>query len=272
MSSRCIVFVANANFIDKFCATYESLRILGGWTGEVCLIVGDDVNVDRLREHPKLVAFSEFELDILYFPDIHFTELTERYIEITNRECGKNSAKLFQYHKFHLFQDYMRKWDQILYLDVGMKIFNPVEPFFSLLSENSIMAHSDSWPTNQWRLIDQFHPMICFEAYEELCEDYPTEILYGDYFQTTMMLYSPKKIIRGENTFDELVQLVERYPISKTNDQAYIALYFINLGLWKQLPMTIRIMDENDEMYTYDFCIRNNDKPYIMTKYYIFND
>ena len=49
----CILFVSNAGFIDKFCATYESLRIIGEWTGDVCLIVGDDVNVDRLKNIQK---------------------------------------------------------------------------------------------------------------------------------------------------------------------------------------------------------------------------
>jgi len=268
----CIVFVSNAGFIDKFCATYESLRVIGEWKGDVCLIVGDDVNVDRLREHPIL----KIPLDILYFPDIKFTDITERFIEITNRECGKVGSKLFQYHKFHLFQDYFRKWDRILYLDVGMKIFQPVAPIFSLCKPGNILAHSDSWPSGKWRLIDQFHSMIDFGAYEELCESYPTDILMGDYFQTTMMLFSPKSIICG-NTFDELIELVEKYPISCTNDQGIIALYFISRGQWIPLPTTMKVPSvgnakKMEDVYTYDFCVRNGDMPYIMTKYYVFND
>ena len=277
----CILFVSNAGFIDKFCSTYESLRIIGEWTGDVCLIVGDDVNVDRLKEHPKIVGLPTTKsvgkpLDILYFPDIHFTEATEQFIQITNRECGKSGNKLFQYHKFHVFQDYFRKWDRILYLDVGMKIYQPISPLFSLLKPGYIVAHSDSWPTNRWRLIDQFQSMVNFEAYEELCENYPTELLMGDYFQTTMMLFSPKSIIHG-NTLDDLIHLVEKYPICRTNDQGIIALYFINRKQWSALPTTMAVSlpfsnQKEETVYTYDFCVRNSDKPYIMTKYYVFND
>jgi hypothetical protein len=86
-----------------------------------------------------------------------------------------------------------------------------------------------------------------------------------DYFQSTIMLFDTAII--EEDTFQRLCELTEEYPVSGTNDQGILNLYFICIkNKWVQIPLG----DTNT--YFYDFNIRQTDKPYIITKYYVFND
>jgi transposase len=73
------------------------------------------------------------------------------------------------------------------------------------------------------------------------------------------MLYDTK-IIKND-TYDNLLNLTYEYPISRTNEQGIIALYFTNIQpLFKQIKL------HNESIYFYDFLSRNNNNKYIMLK------
>jgi hypothetical protein len=80
-----------------------------------------------------------------------------------------------------------------------------------------------------------------------------------DYFQTTMMLYDTKII--KENTFNDLYDLTLEYPISTTNEQGIMALYFTNIE-----PRFKQIRTRNEYIYFYDYLKRDSTKEYIMLK------
>ena len=74
-----------------------------------------------------------------------------------------------------------------------------------------------------------------------------------------MMLYHTEII--NDNTFDDLLNLTFEYPISRTNEQGIIALYFTNIKpLFKQMRLY------NETTYFYDFLSRNKNNKYIMLK------
>jgi hypothetical protein len=117
---------------------------------------------------------------------------------------------------------------------------------------NTLLAHSDAYPTYQWKLSCQFLEDTHFH-------------LDIDYFQSTIMLFDTSII--EDDTFQQLYELTEKYPISTTNDQGILNLYFNCIKKkWKQIVL------QDETTYYYDFCVRNSDKPYIMTKYFVFND
>jgi hypothetical protein len=120
------------------------------------------------------------------------------------------------------------------------------------VTENTLLAHSDAYPTYEWKLHVQFDKTN--DYFTKLDTTYNLNI---DYCQTTIMLYDTKII--KENTYDDLLNLLLEYPISITNDQGIIALYFTNKNLFKQ----IKTHNENTQFY--DYLPRNN-KPYIMLK------
>ena len=80
-----------------------------------------------------------------------------------------------------------------------------------------------------------------------------------DYFQTTIMLYDTKIIT--DDTYNNLLNLLIEYPISITNDQGIIALYFTNI-----VPVFKQIKTHNDFTYFYDYLTRNKNNKYIMLK------
>ena len=64
-----------------------------------------------------------------------------------------------------------------------------------------------------------------------------------------------------DNTFMEIMDLVNKYPKGITNDQAYLALYFtIIKPCWEQIKI------KNNNTYFYDYLSRNNKNKYIMLK------
>lgn len=244
---ECVVLLSNKNYFQKFLTTLHSLTTKGKYRGDICLVIGDDLLGSDLLKHDLLV---KNHVIVKHFPDLKFSE---RFFQIT--KGLPNIGKLFQYHKLHLFNVYFKRWDTILYIDCGMKIYSNIRPILKIKQPHTLLAHSDAFPQYLWKLEDQFSKNER-ECYDELCQKFKLDI---DYFQTTMLLYDTDII--QEDTFDNLYQLTLEYPISITNDQGIIALYFTNVQpLWKQITLG------NEKTFFYDYLKRNKKNKYIMLK------
>ena len=162
--------------------------------------------------------------------------------------------KMFQYHKFHLFNTYFKRWDYIFYLDCGITIMADVSPMIQSRQPNTLLAHSDAYPKYEWKLHHQFVKNNPY--FEKLNKQYN---LTSDYFQTTIMLYDTRII--DPDTMENLYNLVKMYPISVTNDQGIVSLYFTNVK-----PLYKQIQIKNNSTYFYDFMMREKNQPYIMFK------
>ena len=138
-------------------------------------------------------------------------------------------------------------------------IFNDISKLMNQDCENKLIAHSDSYPTYEWKLSIQFDKIQFPELFEELSNCFNLEI---DYFQSTIMLFDTKIILN--DTFDELIMLSKKWINSRTNEQAIMNLYFnCCRKVWK--PSLIK----DNEIYYYDFFERGNLNchNYIMLKY-----
>jgi len=140
-------------------------------------------------------------------------------------------------------------------LDCGITIFSDVSRIINEARENTLLAHSDAYPTYEWKLHNQFDKNS-IEYFSKLAAKYDLNI---DYFQTTIMLYDTKII--EENTYTELLKLLIEYPISITNDQGLIALYFTNIK-----PYFKQIKTNDETSYFYDYLSRSDYHNYIMLK------
>lgn len=236
-ASECVVLICNKSYFPKFLKTFEALTTQGCYQGDICLVIGDDLVGDEALEAVK------DRVIIKHFPDL----------EIASKRSPYKS--LFQYHKLHLFNTYFKQWDTVLYLDCGMHIFSDIRPILNLKRPQKILGHSDAYPRYFWKLRDQFHQEEL--AYYKLAMRFN---LNGDYFQTTLLLFDTNLI--QQQTFEELYRLAVEYPISRTNDQGIISLYFTQIvPVWEQIPL------RNKETFFYDFQKRNESDPYIMIKY-----
>lgn len=247
----CVVFLCNKAYFSKFVDTCSKLIENGKYNGTVCLVIGDDLNNDELLD-------SEFiknnNIIIKYFPDIKFPN----EFLIVNKSIktdGRNITKKFQWHKLHLFNTFFKQWNYIFYLDCGIHIFSDISPMLNEVTENKLLAHSDAYPTYQWKLHSQFDETN-YEYFKKLSDKYN---LNADYFQTTIMMYDTKII--ENNTYDDLLKLSIEYPISKTNEQGIIALYFTQIK-----PLFQQIKLHNEDTHFYDYLSRNRNNKYIMLK------
>jgi hypothetical protein len=247
---KCVVFLCNRDYFDKFIYTCDQLVTIGKYTGEICLVIGDDLYNDELL---NCDIIKNNNIIIKYFPNIQFPN---NFFQINNNinSDGRNITKKFQWHKLHLFNTFFKRWDYIFYLDCGITIFSDISPIINEVTENTLLAHSDAYPTYEWKLHIQFDKNT--HIFTDINNRYNMDI---DYFQTTIMLYDTKII--EQNTYNELLNLSLEYPISRTNEQGIIALYFTNIK-----PYFKQIKTHNDETFFYDYLRRDNTSKYIMLK------
>ena len=248
--NTCVVFVFNGAYYYKLLNTLNNLITNGKYSGEICLVIGDD-----LAHHN--FSFNETiknKITIKHFPNIQFPK---EFTEINNKinTDGRNITKKFQWHKLHLFNTFFKKWDYIFYIDCGMTIFSDITPMLNEVTENTLLAHSDAFPTYENKLHNQFDKNN-IEYFRKLDNTYNLNI---DYFQTGIMLYDTKII--NENTFNELLDLTYKFPISRTNEQGIMALYFTNIK-----PVFKQIKTHNENTHFYDCLSRDKKNKYIMLK------
>ena len=256
-SSVCAVFVCNKPYFDKFIYTCKQLVTNGNYKGPICLVIGDDLQNDSLLQHPWIQSHN---IQIKHFPTRKFTN-EFLYIQSKMDRASHWHQKLFQYHKFHLFDPYFKQYDYIFYLDCGITIFSDVQPIIDERKPNKLIAHSDAFPQYENKLDFQFEKNNVF--WDDLSKTHTTS---GDYFQTTVMLYDTKLIDQRCTTSykdisEELFDLLFKYPISITNDQGIIALYFTVIK-----PAFEQLKIKNDTHFFYDYLSRKRENNYIMLK------
>ena len=246
----CVVFLCNKAYFEKFLYTCSLLLQYGQYRGDICLVIGDDLYNSDLLQHPLIV---QNKIIVKYFVNFYFDEDFLRIQKNLDRSEDW-FQKIFQYHKFHLFNTYFKRWDYIFYLDCGITIMADVLPMINSRQPNTLLAHSDAYPKYEWKLGQQFVKNNPY--FEKLNKQHN---LTTDYFQTTIMLYDTR-IIEAD-TMENLYNLVKTYPISVTNDQGIISLYFTNVK-----PLYKQIQIKNNSTYFYDFMMREKNQPYIMFK------
>jgi hypothetical protein len=248
----CVVFLCDKAYFNKFIYTCNQLITNGKYNGNICLVVGDDLHKsDLLNCH---VINNNNNIIVKHFPNIQFSN---DFLDIQKKINRPPHwfQKQFQYHKLHLFNIFFKKWNYIFYLDCGINIFSDISPIINEMTENTLFAHSDAYPTYKWKLQTQFDKTNT-EYFTKLINKYNLNI---DYFQTTIMLYDTKII--KDDTYDNLLNLLTEYPISITNDQGIIALYFTNIQ-----PLFRQLKTHNEHIYFYDYLSRNKNNKYIMLK------
>jgi len=214
-------------------------------------VIGDDLLGNPLLQNALIL---ENKIIIKHFPDIPFSEECIEAIHDISRERFW-FRKRFQYHKLYLFHPWFKQWNYIFYIDCGIKIYSDIQPILDERKPNRLVAHSDAYPTYERKLAINFSSENT-DLFQRLASTYKLDI---DYFQTTIMLYDTAII--HEEIVPRLIRLTEDYPISITNDQGIIALYFTCVE-----PVFQQIRIRTDELYLYDYFPRSFGDKYIMTK------
>jgi hypothetical protein len=249
MNNTCVITFCDKNYLNQAEMTISQLRYVGNYSGDVVLMVGDDLK-HLTSDDPKTI--------IKYFPTIDWSNVLPKLGGVSTSD-GRDLYRRFQWHKIHSFDTYFKKWNKCLLIDAGMIISKPIDKILNLDCTNKFLAHSDSYPEYKNKLSCQFESNRFKNLYNELNSIYNLDV---DYFQTTMYLYDTKII--DYITVNKLLDLGNKYINTKTNEQAIMNLLFnCKLGLWEQ------IQTKDDETYFYDFIERADKKynDYIMIKH-----
>lgn len=247
-----LALVADFKYLYQYFSNmYKRIRVEGQYDGEVILLTGKYTPTLFIKEIRRRNNVSVFR-----FPKIIFNQETEDSLKNLNTGNNPNRhlTKNFQWNKLHLFDSWIKDWDYIFYLDINMSIHDDIKPILKNLPLNGFHARSDSYPTYEWKLESQFDQTDI--KYNKLSSSYDLEI--NNYFQTGVMYFDTKII--DNNTKKEIIDLVQTYPISITNEQGILNIYFIFMkNLYKELPSSI------GEDITYYYWMLNN-KNVIITK------
>jgi len=253
MKDTCIILMTNKAYIEKAKVTLNQLRKIGKYKGDIIFLIGNDLK-DEIQNH----NIENENTIVKYFPDINRSDL----VEILKKKLigdGREITKVFQWHKLHCFDIYFKQWKKCFYIDVGMYIFKPINRILNLDCDNKLIAHSDAYPTYEWKLKSQFDLKHFPNLYKELYDKYDLEI---DYFQSGILLYDTNLI--EEQTKNNLLELSNKYINSRTNEQGILNIYFNCIKkAWKPIPV------KDGQTYYYDYWERFNLKwhNYIMLKY-----
>ena len=224
-----IAVVSNFKFLKKnFNNLYNQLRRNGNYHGEILIITSKFSPCFLIKSIRK-----KNQIKVLRFKNIKFDKNTE--FELNNLETfddpNRNMTKKFQWHKLHLFDELMKNWDYVFYLDINMNIHYDINQILAIAPDNCFMARSDTYPNYDRNLTTQFdqtHPL-----YVELGKKYDLNV--NDYFQTGVMYFDTKII--NDQTKNQIINLVKKYPITKSNEQGILNLYFyLEKKIYKELP------------------------------------
>jgi len=249
-----VALCSNKAYLDKAIFTIDGLRGKGEYTGDIVFFYDEDID----DNDESLTNMKEkYNIILKKFPRIDTSNVLEMLNKYPNSKYEKLRNKMFQYHKFYIFDPYFKSWKKVLYIDSGMHIFNPINRLFKIDVSNALLAHSDSYPEFGWSLNGQFN--LDNEYVNSLKKEF--NITKKDYFQSGLLLFDSNII--QEDTTKNLIDLMNAYPIGN-GDQAIMNLYFLNkLNIWKSLPV------KNNIGFTYNYQERNGNRKekYIMLKY-----
>lgn len=257
------VLVVNQVQLDRGLRTAEQVRNPGQYRGDLVLVGGDDWRLANVTQEQR-DAINRLNITTHHFPSLNTSRLDAEHKAHPFESVDRAFLKKFQWHKFYVFSTWFRQWDVVLYIDAGCNVGMPLEPFFQLKWQGSLLAHSDAYPEYKWKLHIQFD-MNARPNITKRLEDFCPHLRERDYFQTTVMLFDTAACI-NDTTVAELWDLAHTFPIANTNDQSIINLLFqCKLRLWRALDTTY-VDDLNRRFALYDYIWRNKNLQYVIWK------
>jgi hypothetical protein len=212
-----VCFVADFKYLRKnFSRVYSELKTKGQYEGDILIITNIFSPTFLIKEIRKNKG-----VQILRFKKIKFDKHTEHSLKNLNIQFNRHTNKNFQWHKLHLFNKRIKKWKYIFYFDINMSIHSDINLIINNRPKNKIFARADGYPDYNWKLSSQFDKSQ--KIYKTLSQNFDLE--RSDYFQTGLMYFDTSLI--SDSTYKDILSLVKQYPVSITNEQGILNLYFL---------------------------------------------
>lgn len=247
-----IAVVADFKYLFKYFHNFhQQIRNKGKFNGEIIVLTTYFCPTFLINGVNK-----KNNIKVLRFKKIKFYKSTNNTLNNlqTYNDPNRNKTKKFQWHKINLFDEKLKQWQYIFYLDINMNIHFDINILLKNLPTNSFQARADAYPNYDRNLETQFDKTNYL--FNELSKKYDLSV--NNYFQTGVIFFDTSII--DDVTKNEIIKLVNKFPISATNEQGILNLYFyLEKNLYTELPTEIN-------GYLSYFYWKIKDKKVIITK------
>ena len=237
------VLITDLKYFNKAKRTIIDLRSIGNWDKEIVLITIDFKLNLNFKDFYNIIEIK--------FPLIDKSILLNKLGSNGFANSDKRELyKLNQWEKFHVFDDYFKKWSRVIYLDSGLRVLDDIKYLLELEYKNKILA-----PKDGKHYIDQaFKCQISFDNIDMiklLKTDYDEEILEKNYMLNCIWIYDTAILnICNKNM---LIEAMNKYILCKTNEMGIMNLLFhFKFNLWEQFPVKA-----SNNKFLFDWCELN---------------
>lgn len=249
---KAIAVVINFKYARKHLTNFiKQLREKGNYKGDILVLTDYFTPLFFFK-----ILRSDEKIIIKRFKRIKFSHETRKSLKGLSNfdQPNRYSTKKFQWHKLNLFDEDLKKWNFIFYLDVNMKIHYDINPVLKLSKRGKFLARADGYPNYKKTLSSQFDQTK--KLYSALKSKYDLET--RNFFQSGLMFFDTDLI--DCETKKNIIQICEDYPISITNEQGILNLYFLfSKNIYEELTHKI------DNFETYFYWLKDG-KKIIITK------
>ena len=250
--------VTDHDYFQKAKKTIADLRSRGNWQGSIVLITIDfDLNAN----------FKDFyNITEVKFPEIDKTTLLKKigpngFSNSDKRELNK----INQWEKIHVFDDYFKRWQRVVFLDAGLRVLEDVSHLLSLDYTGKILAPRDG-KISEYNWFETQLSYDNLDYIESLVAKFGDSILSSEFMLNCIWIYDTS--ILDICNKSQLINAMNAYPICKTNEMGIMNILFhFKYHLWEPFP----IKSATNGKYLFDWCELNNPgtnwREYCLIKY-----
>lgn len=246
----CVATYTDAGYLQRAKTTIHELRTNGKFFGDIVVMTDGTFKIDQ-----RFIL--KYNLTIKEYPDIDVSNLIEQIKKHPFKDSdGREYNKTKQWNKLYVFDTYFKQWDFVFFFDAGMRIFDSLDYFYPQFKSGALVAMDDGHPEFTKKFDSQIE-LSNTEVVDKLKTIYD---IRGNYFLNCMFMFDTALIT--DTTLQELIAMMNEYPICKTNEMAVMNIYF--KSVW--VPLRIYLADER---ILFDWTERGN-RPrsdYITLKY-----
>jgi hypothetical protein len=237
--------ITDIKYFEKAKKTIIDLRTRGNWKGSIVLATIDfDLNTN----------FKDFyNITEAKFPQIDKSVLLEKIGPNGFKNSDKRElTKLNQWEKLHIFDNYFKRWNRVVFLDAGLRVLDDVLYLLSLDYKNKILAPIDG----KHYTYNKFECQISYdkpEYIQSLVRKFGDSILKSNYMLNCIWIYDTSILDLCDK--NQLIEAMNEYPFCRTNEMGIMNLLFhFKYHLWDPFP--VKTNDGNK--YLFDWCELNN--------------
>jgi hypothetical protein len=249
--------ITDIAYWEKAKRTIIDLRSKGNWEGPIVLVTIDfDLNTN----------FKDFyNITEVKFPKIDKSTLLEKigpngFSNSDKRELTKTN----QWEKLHIFDDYFKRWNRVVFLDAGLRILDDVTHLLALDYKDKILAPTDGKISN-YNLFESQLSKDKPELISSLVSTFGETILTSNFMLNCIWIYDTSILDLCDKS--QLIEAMNSYPFCRTNEMGIMNLLFhFKYHLWEPFPVKTL-----NNKYLFDWCELNNEgtiwKEYCYIKY-----